>query len=186
MTEDYKKYRIALAFDPCPEDPLTWTTPEERGAWFVLYHRRYNLPCELHVDFDNYENWTALAEAVSGGRPYQFVRWYEQGGIAVSLRDAEPGGEWDAGCAGVIFGESPETIRGAFTDWAAYAEGEVYSLTITAPDGNEVLDVGGAYGYDAALAYAREAVDEDIDLAGVARIRRYGRRHAPRAREVHA
>lgn len=189
MTEHYNGYTISLAYDQDASNPLTWTTPEERRAWFALRHKRYSLPFEIDADTSDYHSWTELADAYSrthGDMPYKFVRWYEHGGIAVSLCDHEGGQDWDAGIAGVIFGNTIASIKASFAVWQAYVEGDVYTLTITAPDGNEVDSLCGLYGYDEALGCARWAIDADKQLTGAARIRRYGRAHAPRAQELHA
>jgi len=185
MTDYYRGYTIRLAYDQDASNPLDWTTPEGRGTWFVLQHRRYALPCEIDVDFDQYESWTELAEGMSHGRRYQFVRWYEHSGVVVSLRDDEGGQDWDAGIAGVIFGSTAAAIQASFAVWKPYVEGEVYALTITAPDTNEVDCLVGLYGYDEAMGCARWVIDTDATLSGTARIRHYGRAHAPRAQELH-
>jgi hypothetical protein len=187
VTEEYKGYTVTLIYDPAPADPLASATPEERGAWFVLRHSRYNLPCELAVDFDAYDNWTALAAHVGGGKPFKFVQWYEHSGVVVSLRDAEAGPrDWDTGIAGVIVGETAMAIQRAFEPWSAYLAGEVYALLITAPDGNEVDHRSGCYGYGDAMTYARGLIELDRQILGTDRIRVYGRPRAPRAQELHA
>lgn len=191
MTEHYRGYTITLEYDQDADNPLMWRTPKERRAWYALRHRRYSLPFEIDANPDDYHAWAELAAAVTApggelaGKVYQFVRWYEHSGIAVSLRDDEGGQDWDAGIAGVVFGTTRAAILASFTVWKAYTEGEVYALTITAPDGNEVDSLCGLYGYDEALGCARWTIDGDAKLTGAARIQRYGRARAPRARELH-
>jgi hypothetical protein len=187
MTEYYHGYTIALAYDQDADDPLDWTTPAERGAWFALDMQRRSLPWELEDDHADYTSWQEVVKtnAEQYGGVYKFVRWYEHGGIAVSLRDDEGGQDWDAGIAGVIFGGTTAAIQASFAGWKAYVEGDVYALTVTAPDGNEADSLVGLYGYAEALDYAHSVIDEDAKLTGVARVRRYGRAHAPRARELH-
>lgn len=192
MTEHYKGYTVTLEYDQDADNPLDWTTPEERHAWYALRHRRYNVPFEIGADPDDYQGWAELAKAVTApggelaGKQYQFVRWYEHSGIAVDLLDTDQFAGWDVGCAGVIFGDALDDIKASFVDWRAYVEGEVYTVRVTAPDGNEVDSLGGLFGYDEALDGARWIIDGDAELTGVARIRVYGRAHAPRARELHA
>lgn len=192
MTEQYNGYTISLTYDDGDvQNPLWWDTPEERRAWYALRHPRYSLPFEIDADPDDYYSWAELATAVTApggvlaGKVYQFVRWYEHGGIAVSLRDNEGGQGWDAGIAGVVFGTTRAAILASFTVWKAYVECEVYRVRITASNGNEVDDLVGLYGYDEALGCARWIIDEDLTLSGTARIRRYGRTKAPRAQELH-
>lgn len=193
MTEErYNGYTIRLEYDRDAENPLVWTAPEERGVWFALRHRRYSLPFEIEADTGDYQSWAELAKAVTApdgelvGKAYQFVQWYEHGAIAVSLRDTDQFGDWDSGCAGVIFGVSKAAIRASFDVWKPYNEGEVYEVCITAPDGHEVDELSGLYGYDEAMSCARWVIEADAKLTGVARIRRHGRVHAPRAQELHA
>jgi hypothetical protein len=192
MTEHYNGYTIGLAYDDEDvENPLTWMTPEERGTWYTLHHKRYSLPFEIDANPDDYYSWAELAAAVTApggelaGKVYQFVRWYEHSGVVVTLRDDEGGWDWDAGIAGVVFGTTRAAILASFAVWKPYVEGEVYALTVTAPDGNEVDSLCGLYGYDEALGCARWIIDGDSKLTGVARILRYGRAHAPRAQELH-
>lgn len=188
MTEQYNGYTVTLAYDQEADDPLTWATPEGRRTWFALRHKRYSLPFEIDADPDDYHSWTELAAAYSrthGDMPYKFVRWYEHSGIAVSLQADDGGRDWDAGIAGVIFGNTIASIKASFAVWQAYVAADVYTLTITAPDGTEVDSLCGLYGYDEALGCARWVIDVDAKLTGVARIRRYGRVHAPRAQEMH-
>lgn len=191
VQEEYRGFCICLEQDVYAEDPLAWTTPAERSAWFALSHRRYSLPYEIDTPNDEYESWTALARAVTvpggelAGKVYQFVHWYEHSGIAVSLRDDETGQGWDAGIAGVVFGDSTDAIAEAFADWQAYTEGEVYHLVIQAPDGIEVENIRGMDGYENAIGYARVIIDNNADLTRTEYIERYGRCHAPQAQEQH-
>jgi hypothetical protein len=85
----------------------------------------------------------------------------------------------------LIFGNTVAAIQASFAVWKSYVEGEVYALTVTAPDGHKVDSLVGLYGYDEALGCARWVIDADAKLSGTARIRRYGRPHAPRAQELH-
>jgi hypothetical protein len=192
ITEDYRGYAIALTYDQDADDPLTWAKPAERKVWFALKRTRYTLPFEIDANTDDYHSWRELAEAVTGtdgelaGKAYRFVRWHEHGDITVSLVDVDDLGGWDTGCAGVVFGDSLDLISSTFQESKAYIEGDMYRVTITAPDGNKVLDsLGGFHGYEEAVTYARETIDEDVKVTGTARIRQYGRASAPRAQDLH-
>lgn len=143
------------------ESPLDWQTPEERGAWFVMTHNRYNLPNELGVDFDGYENWKELVEGEAKTlQVYKFVRWYEHRGVAVSLRDEPDGQDWDAGIVGVIFGNSAKEIELAFEQWKPYAEGDIWDIIIKDEHDGVLDSVCGYYGYEAAKAAAQEILQE--------------------------
>jgi hypothetical protein len=146
------------------DNPLSWTTPDERGATFALKHNRYDLPFEIDNagDLDEYKNWTEFAEsnAPSNQPLFKFVQWYEHSGISVSLRDEESTTDrFDAGIAGVIFGEDEDAIKGAFNDWKQYTEGEVYGFTLTDADGDDVDSMWGFYGLDYCKSEANEMAD---------------------------
>lgn len=170
-TIEYKGYKIAINYDEDTEDPTTWTTPEERGATFALHHNRYTLPFELEnkyddegnnlVDLDLYNSWEEFAKACApeDQQNYRFVRWYEHSGIAVSLRDDESGHDWDAGIAGVIFGETTDTINAVFEDWRSYIQGEVYYFCIYDQDGELVDSLSGIYGLEYAEQEAKDWID---------------------------
>jgi hypothetical protein len=161
---DYKGYKITIDQDNFDsESPLDWVTPAERGAWYVMSHRQYNVPNELDVDFGDYDSWHELAEAEAKGRPYKYVRWYEHTGIAVSLRDDASVNDFDAGIVGVIIGETTQAIEASFAEWKCYIEGEIYRYDITDEFGNDVDSLGLIYGYDEALTMAKEAVDDHIN-----------------------
>lgn len=164
-TTEYKGYTITIEQDEWAgnDSPLEWTTPEERGATFVLYHRQYNLPNELDVDFDEYDGWDELAKAnVPDGQPvYRFVRWYEHSGIVVSLSDTSDVGGWDSGCAGVVYGETEEAIEGVFSTWKQYAEGDIWQYLIEDEHGDTIDSLCGLYGYDYAVEQAKYFIDHE-------------------------
>lgn len=165
VNEDYKGYTIKIDQDDMDtESPLEWTTPEERGTWFVMHHNDYSLPMEIDVDLADYNSWEEVAKAISGNKPYRFVRWFEHSGIAVSLRDDCSINEWDAGIVGVIIGNTTVDINNDFKTWQYYIEGEIYQYGITAPDGEHIDSLGDIYGYEQALDLAKEAIDYDIAL----------------------
>lgn len=159
---EYKGYFIHIDQSDDTENPLNWTTPEERGAWFVMSHRRYDVPCELDIVFDEFNSYTDLAKNLPEmkNKPYMFVKWYEHSGITVSLQDNETNiSGFDTGCVGVIFGETTEDIKIAFNDWKAYIEGDIYDYSITDDHGELVDSLCCIFGYDNTLDQAKEFVD---------------------------
>ena len=165
MSEEitYKGCRISISQDEyVDESPLDWSTPEERGATFVLHHRRYNLPNELDVDFDEYEGWRELAAAnVPEGQPvYRYVQWYEHSGVSVSISETPDVGGWDSGCAGVIYGENIDTLNAIFREWKQYIEGDIWSYEITDQYDEHIDSLSGIYGYDEAINEAKSFIDE--------------------------
>ena len=145
------------------ENPLDWTTPGERGAWFVMSHKRYSLPNELDVDFEEYDSWNELAEKASD-KPYMFVRWYEHSGISVQLRDNPDGQDWDAGIVGVIFGNTTEDIKREFASWSCYIEGDIWDVEVL-DENDTIVDYSGAcelgiYGHEYATSEAERMLKD--------------------------
>lgn len=171
---DTQKYIAKVHYDEMPDDPTTWTTPDERKVTFALHHKRYDLPFELDnkyddegnniVDLDLYDSWTEFADACapSDQQNYRFVRWYEHSGVAVSLRDDESGRDWDAGIAGVIFGETTADINREFETWKQYIEGNVYWVAIETADGRPVDSLAGLYGDEAVKDYINETLPDAL------------------------
>jgi hypothetical protein len=192
-TDDYNGYTISIDYDTETENPLDWTTPTDRlgNVHFALKHNRYDLPFEIDADMDDYNSWTELANAVTAkggelaGYNFKFVRWYEHSGIAVSLRDNEDGHDWDAGIAGVVFGKTTDDIEAAFDLWKKYVEGDVYMLTVDAPDGITIESIGGMFGYDETLEEGQRIADEHAKMSPADRARIYGRVTGDNANVIH-
>jgi hypothetical protein len=157
---------VAIHNDDYPEDPTEWALPSERQVYYALKHNSYRLPWEIDADTADYSSYAELAEAVTGkggeleGYNYKFVRWYEHSGVSLSLRDGDQYGDWDAGCAGVIFAQTTKEIEANFADYAAYIEGDVYGYIITNPKDGEIIDsCSGFYGYDYVESEANAIAD---------------------------
>lgn len=136
-------------------------TPEERGAWFVMSHSRYNVPKEIDIDFDEFNNYEEVIKAtLKKGQVYKYISWYEHSGNSLSLVDTPtPTDSWDAGIAGFIIGDSEEEINDAFNSYKMYVEGDVYDYCVQL--GGETLDsLCCLYGYDYAVEQAKEFVDD--------------------------
>lgn len=165
---NYKGYDYTIEQDDYSETPLDWTTPEERGAWFVLKHDNYILPFEVDIDLGEFNSWTEVAEHLSKsgeyGENYKFVRWAEHGTVAVSLRDDEGGADWDAGIAGIIIGRTTEEIENAFRDWQYFTEGDVWTVTVEDADGELVDCHSGIMGYEQAEAEAEAIINYQLSL----------------------
>lgn len=178
---DYRGYKILIEQDEADEDPTSWSEPADRGATFVLSHKRYNLPCEIEVDFDDYKSFTDMAERHPDikGKPFKLVRWYEHSGVSVSLRDDEHAGlGFDAGIAGIIFGDTTEAIESAFNEWKMYIEGDVWRITVQDSAGEYVEGLSCIYGRDEAEQEGRMIVDHALTQPRVGH-------HPKRAQELH-
>lgn len=184
-TYAHNHLKIEIWYDIEADNPLDWITPEERRAWYALKKGGHTLPYEITADTNDFESWTELAEAVTGaggelaGKVYQFVRWYEHGGVAISLRDTETGREWDAGIAGVIFGDTIGDIKSTFVDYAAYVEGEVYGYTMTNPKDGEVVESTSGF-------YSEDEVRRKANRTAAAFQHPHEAAYAKNARELHS
>lgn len=162
---DTRKYIVTISQDDWAENPLDWEDASERGAYFVMTHRNYNLPNELDVDFDEFDGWselvTATMKAHKNLKAYKFVDWYEHSGIAVHLQDSTiPSDRWDSGIVGVIFGESEDAIKYAFLNWQNYIEGSVYSVDIKTDTGLDIDALSGIYGDEGVKDFVTETIGD--------------------------
>ena len=162
--EDYKGYRISIEQSEYEESPLEWTTPEERGAWFVMKSNFYTLPNDLNVDFDEYDGWLELVKAnIKKGQVYKFIDWYEHSGIVVRLVDGpKPLDRWDSGIVGLIIANSEQELLSSFTEWKAYVEGDIWDYSIYNDDGETVDSLCSIYGYEYALKESKQFIDSYI------------------------
>ena len=182
-TEEYKGYTIELWYDTCEESPRDW------GNLGVIYsnHRNYNPDnhslSEI-VEDEDYCNEDGDFDWAKFGETYYYLKVYAyiHSGIALSTsRSGQFADRWDSGLFGVIVmskedakntytGCSPEEIEeralknleGEIETLNQYYSGEVYGITVTDKEGDEVDCGGGYYGEDCALEEARSAVEYDI------------------------
>lgn len=166
MQHTYKDYTINIEYDDrATESPLEWATPEERGAYYALYHGRYNLPYEIDARTSDFNSWRELAEAVTSdggeleGYVYKFVNWYEHSGVVVSLVDDDTRRGWDSGIAGVVFGESVAAIVSSFETYKQYIEGDVYAYVIEDSHGDIIDSLSGIYGEEDAIEEAKSFIN---------------------------
>ncbi len=97
------------------------------------------------------------------GQPvYKFVRWYEHSGVVVSLRDDDHVSDWDAGIAGVIYGETTDDIEFAFEEWKDYIEGNIFYIVVKDPDGEVIDSLGYIRGYEQAEREAMALIDYEL------------------------
>jgi len=182
-TIDYKGYKIGIEYDEYDQErPLEWSTPEERGVWFVMSHKKYNVPNDLDVNLDEFDNWQDIAKTFTKkGQVYKFVNWYEHGDIALSLVD-EPtaSNRWDAGIAGLVIADDEKTLQSVFTGYKMYMAGEIYSYMITDEDDEIVDSRTGIYGYEQAIQEALDQIDYIVEHPPV-RVKSV----APNATELH-
>lgn len=159
-TIEHKDHKIELRHCDYADDPTSWHSPKERGATFVMSHKRYNVPCEIDINWDDYAGWEDAAESKAKGKVIRYVDWYEHGGVAVSLLEKPvPKDKWDSGIVGFIFGDNLQDVESAFLEWKDYVEGNVYDYVIYDSKGEEVDSLCCLYGYEHAISIAKETVE---------------------------
>lgn len=173
-------------------NPLEWTEPTDGRGYYVMAHNRYNVPKEIDIDFDDFENWAEAAEEakkLSGFKEPQveYIRWYEHSGVAISLVSTPNIGGWDSGCAGFVVYEKEDTdyATGAFQEYAAYVAGDVYGVEIRL-DGEATEEASwGHLGYTETDNWAKEHIAELNKLTDVEIKQRFGRKAGVRASALH-
>jgi hypothetical protein len=157
---EYKDHKIDLHYSDYNEDPTSWHTPAERGATFVMSHKRAVVPCEIDINWEDYAGWEDAAKSKAKGKVIRYVDWYEHGGVAVSLvKEPIPTDKWDSGIVGFIFGDNEDDINSAFNEWKDYVEGNVYDFIIYNKEGEEVDSLCCIYGRENVEDQAKDAVD---------------------------
>jgi len=143
---------------------------------FAAFHRRHTLGDTNH-DVQQEDVPTIIATETVNGAPCVAlpVYMYEHSGI--TLATAPYGCKWDSGLVGVIYATIKD-CQGAGHDWknwtsarradvtswlkgeiatySQYVEGDVYSVTVTSADGDQVFSCSGYYGLDHAIQAAME------------------------------
>lgn len=155
-----------IEYDDYNDNPLTWTTPSERGCWYILSHKNYELPNELDINFDDYSSWKELVDKnIKNNQVYKFVNWYEHGNISISLTDNPNSRDFDSGIVGVIIADSMEELNASFLDYKAHIQGDLYRYLLTDANGN-TIDACGGY-LDIQAIYDELSEYENIQFKGI-------------------
>ena len=160
---------VKCTIDYCEFDvnPLNWSTPEEREVWFVMSHKKYDVPNELDIDFNDYDSWEELvSKNIKEGQVYKFVNWYEHSGISLNLQDsAVAHNNFDSGIVGVIIANDINDLNAEFAYYKAYIEGNVYEYILEDMEGNVFDSCSGYYGINDIKAELKEY--ENITYTGI-------------------
>ena len=146
IEKDGKILKIYL--DENPSDPREW----DNLSKFVLSHKRYNLPNELNINFDNFEGWAEIEEYLKNEFKAVLiytVRGYDHSGFSISLNTDYPFNDyWDSGQLGFIcvleedikkeYGKltkknikiAEKCLKAEFETYKNYIEGDVYGFEV--------------------------------------------------------
>lgn len=114
----------------------------------ILNHRRYDLPNELNINFDNFDSLENIKEHLKNEHKAVLIytiRAYEHSGLSISLSNEYPFNDvWDSGVLGFIvvlkedlikeykklnkstLQTAEKVLRSEFEVYKNYIEGEVY------------------------------------------------------------
>ena len=146
-------YQLDIIIDDMAESPIT---AFDNVGQMVLKHRKYDLPNEIHLDFNEFMSWNEVYEFLKP--QYEFilpVYMYDHSGITISTTPF--GDKWDSGQIGYIVSNEDFTIYGGLETleilekevqtFNYYLEGNCYGFRIT-KDGEEIDSCFGFYGDD--------------------------------------
>lgn len=180
MTEEYNGYTLTIEQDEYPANPRTeW----DNLSTFALFHNRYVLANETDYRTEDFGGWDELAlQAIKDGAAAVVpVYGYDHGLLSISTK-VEQGWwhyAWDGGQLGIAFitreqarkeygwkyitqkriNKLWEALRAEVETYNQYLTGDVWTYLVEAPDGELVDSCSGYYGYEYALADAKEAAD---------------------------
>lgn len=162
-------FTVEFHYDEDAESPRSWT----HGCELVLSHRRYDLPNDAGIRFDDFAGWGEVAAHLKeheGALVVMPVYAYEHSGIALRAADADPFHDpWDSGVLGLAYVTPKnweETQGGVFSGsdgdieqakrliksevdvYGMYLNGECYWYAIKDFDGEVVDSCGGYIGFD--------------------------------------
>jgi len=151
--ETYEEIRkenkvLKIFVDENPDNPREW----DNLGKFVLSHKRYKLPNELNINFENFESWEEIEKYLKkelNALIVLSVCGYEHSGFYISLNSNYPFNDyWDSGSLGFVcvlkedikkeFGKvTKQNIKKAekvlineFETYKNYLEGNVYGFEL--------------------------------------------------------
>lgn len=179
-SESVNGYKVEVSLDEWADSPRDW---DNLGKW-VCAHKRYGLPNEIDFDFGEYNSWSEVEAALAKRFDYVIPLYmYDHSYLAFSLWGAGQywqHARWDAGQVGFVAANKADirewfdvkkvtkkieerfynTLQSEVTDYEAYANGEVYTVTITDEADGELIDFcGGFYSAEEALQSGRETAE---------------------------
>lgn len=182
---EYKGYTIEVRQDENVENPREW----EPIGKMVCFHGRYELGDKHGYDQDNFNSWNELQQAIVDDNPDCIIfslYLYDHSGLRIkigSFNGLLPQGhaEFDSGQVGFIYmskkdmeksnltvDEAIKVLESEVKIYDQYLSGDVYGYIVSKQDTckscehteNEEIDsLWGIYGYEEAIAEAKQAID---------------------------
>ena len=179
-SESVNGYKVEVDNDTFADDPRNW---DNLGKW-VCAHKRYTLPNEIDFDFDDFDSWSEVEGALAKRFDYVIPLYmYDHSALSFNLYGKSPYWQhaaWDAGQVGFVVANKSDvrawfgvkkitkkieeqffnTLQSEVEDYQAYANGQVYVVTITDEADGELIDCcGGFYSVEEALQSGRETAE---------------------------
>lgn len=185
-----KTYKIEIENDECSESPREW----DNITTMVCFHKRYNLGDKHDVNFNDYNSWEEMEEAIKAEGDILMMKplyLYDHSGITISTKPF--GDRFDSGRVGLIYISElkfkalcgdievtqerlKEILEGEVETYDKYIRGEVYRYSIYEVEecslGHQhenLLDsCGGYYDEDEARSEAESIVKHYKDETAIA------------------
>jgi len=139
---------LKIYVDEDPSNPREW----DNLTKMVLSHKRYNLPNEINLNFNDFTSWEEIEKHIKEEFKAVLVyavRGYDHSGFSISLCNEYPFNDcWDSGQLGFIcvleddlkkeFGKVDKTninkcekiLKGEFESYKNWIEGEIYGYKV--------------------------------------------------------
>lgn len=162
--ETYKGYTIEIETDEYPMNPREW----DNDSKMVCFHKRYDLPCEIDIDHNNFNSWDEIEEYIKENYKVTDIKpvyMYDHSGITVKTTPFSC--SWDSGQIGFIFTEEREigsVLEQDIETYNNYITGNVHGYNIILSNGEE--SCWGFYGdieESGLLEEAKNRIDYDIE-----------------------
>lgn len=178
--EEYKGLRLIIEEEEMPISPRDPDWCEKFGH-MVCFHDRYNLGDFERPDLEETREIIARDDVVS--LPLYL---YDHSGITMYTNKAygqmfDPQG-WDSGQVGWIYVTKDEIrkeygvkriskktmqkavdlLQSEVAEYDQFLTGDIYCARVETPDGDILDSIGGLYGYEYALDYAKDMADAAI------------------------
>ena len=180
-SERVNGYLVEVDYDTFADDPREWC--DNLGKW-VCTHKRYSLPNEINLNFPFWGSWQEIEKHLAKRFDYVIPLYmYDHSGLSFNLGGRSPywqHGSWDAGQVGFVVANKSDvrawfgvkkitkkieeqffnTLQSEVEDYEAYANGEIYTVSITDEADGELIDCcSGFYSVAEALQSGRETAE---------------------------
>ncbi len=170
-TFEHRGFTVEIHHDPDADSPRDWCNT----TTMVLSHKRYNLPNEADVNFDDFDSFTEVEAHLRAEHDVVALMpvWgYDHGQLALHAggRVGQFADPWDSGCLGIVFvtregqemcGTPDDMLDSVMQEevqtYSEWANGENYGYIVTAPDDENYdgEEIDSCWGYVASLDHCR-------------------------------